>query len=344
VSNRRKTSLRSPHADIPAPRKPKRVHPATNRLAPGTGWSGNQAHLHKLGCSTLPRLPDERIGARETPNLFLPNAGDRPHDVFLNVDGVSLLPKHKNITIVETKDTGSRKTKTNKNIIRSFAAKSTLLMAVAMQENNTISSDYPFGDVYPKLPEPDSSSGQAVRQQFSRKIGLIEAKPETRTFQGDELPGWQKHGDAANFGLYKMNWLMIKQTEIGKSEIEKERAKQAKKIHKAKGDFAPTDWSVEAAVGDKINKSTDLATRIMLEAMDKWHAEIPPDPIHPAAGNFWAGHRAGWTGLNSPGSADWDDIRFYYDAVMAIKEQLGSDRKGKLTRGRTRIGVEVINR
>jgi hypothetical protein len=348
LSHRVKALLRSPHAGISAPRKQKSVSAGKKNAAQRTDWGGNQAHLHKLGPPTLPRLPDERIGAKQPPNLFLPDAGDRPYDVFSNLHGLSdavgPLPKHKNIKIREPETSSNPKTAKNKDIIRSFGSKSTVLLAVAMEENNTISSDYPFGDVYPKLVAPGFDPRQAVHEQFSGKLGLIEAKPETYTYQPDELPGGQKHGDAANFGLYKMNWLMISQTETGKKLIKQERARQAREIHKAKQDFAPTDWNVEAAVGGKINADTALATRIMLEAMDKWHAEIPPDPTRPKPGNFWAGHRAGWTGLNSPASADWDDILFYYDAVMAIKGQLDSDKEGKLTGGRSRIGVDVINR
>jgi hypothetical protein len=167
-----------------------------------------------------------------------------------------------------------------------------------MEENNTVSSDYPFGDTFPRLAEPEWNPRQALRDIASSSLSLSEPKSETRTFQPDELPGWQKTGDAANF---------------------------------------------EAAVGHKINVSTSLASEIMIQAMEKWHAEIAPDPRHPTKGNFWAGHRAGWTGLNDPRSADWEDILFYYDAVMAIKAKLDSDTEGKLTTGSTRIGVNVIN-
>jgi hypothetical protein len=352
VSHRVKASLRSPHADIPAPHKQKRIRAATKNLAPRTDWGGNQAQLHKLVPPTLPLLPDQRIGAKQPPNLFLPKTDDRPPVVFSNTprlsDALGPLPKHKNIKVGEPETSNNPKTAENKDIIRSFGSQSNVLLAVAMEENKTISSDYPFGDVYPKLVGPDFdskiSSGLAVHEQFSGKLGLIEGKLETHTDHPGELPGGPKYGDAANFGLYKMNWLMIRQTETGKRLIREERAKQSREIHKRKQDFPPTDWNVETAVGMRIKARTAEATTIMLEAMKKWHAEIAPDPRRPTKGNFWAGHRAGWTGLNDPGSADWDDILFYYDAVMAIKGQLDSDKEGRLTTGSSRIGVDVINR
>jgi hypothetical protein len=252
-------------------------------------------------------------------------------------------PKVTNVLPVE--DTHHPDTAKNKATIRTFGNKANTLLAVAMEENYTVSSKYPFGDTYPelKLEVPGPNPYQAVRDLTSGPGTLSEPKSKFRTFQPDDLPGWPKTGDAANFGLYKMNWLMIRETEKGKSLINEERDIQTKKIHDHGLDFAPTAWNIEAAVGHKINASTALASEIMVEAMQKWHAEIAPDPRHPTKGNFWAGHRAGWTGLNDPGSANWDDIRSYYDAVMAIKEKLDNDKEGKLTTGSTRIGVNVVN-
>ena len=166
----------------------------------------------------------------------------------------------------------------------------------------------------------------------------------TQPYQADELPGGQKTGDAANFGLYKMNWLMIKQTPTGKSLIANEYASQSLETGLIGNEFEPTEWNIEAAVGRRINADTAIASRIMLEAMKKWHAEIAPDPRRPKKGNFWAGHRAGWTGLNDPASADWDDIFSYYRAIIAIKARLDSDKDGTLTTGSSRIGVPIINR
>jgi hypothetical protein len=309
LTKRAKASLQRHHADAPAPRKPKRASPSTNSLARPADWSGNQTRLHKLA-SPVPDLPQEsRAATRHLPNLFLPKPEGEPQNPFSHyrglADSVEPLSKRKNIEVLPAEDHGHPDTAKNKDIIRTFGSKANTLLAVAMEETNTVTSNYSFGDIYPN--------------------------------------GLPKKDDAANFGLYKMNWTMIRQTDTGKSLIEKEWAHQTQEIRGTKQDFSPTDWSVEVAVGHKINADTAIATTIMVEAMEMWHAEIAPDPRHPTKGNFWAGHRAGWTGLNNPGSADWNDILDYYDAVMAIKARLDSDKEGKLTTGSSRIGVKVIN-
>jgi hypothetical protein len=345
VTKRVKAPPQRNHAQAPAP--PKRAHSSTASPAQQTNWSGNQTRLHKLASPVPEPQQNLRVGTRHPPNLFLPKTESEPQNPFSHyrglADAVGPLTRHKNIEVLPVEDHHDRDTAKNKDIIRTFGSNANTLLAVAMEETNTLTSNYHFGDIYPRLSGPEWNPGRAVREITSGTVSLSEPKAETRSFQPDELPGGLKTGDAANFGLYKMNWLMISQTDTGKSLIEQERASQTLKIREAKQDFAPTDWNVEAAVGHRINADTALASRIMLEAMKKWHAEIAPDPRHPAKGNFWAGHRAGWTGLNDPGSADWNDILFYYDAVMAIKAKLDNDTEGKLTTGSTRIGVNVSN-
>jgi hypothetical protein len=351
LTKRAKASLQQRQAATTAPPKPRRAPSSTNSLARPADWSGNQSRLHKLASPALDHPQQSQVATGSIPNLFLPKPPGQPKQLtpFSELPGlagsVGRLTDHKNIDVPPAEDHHHPDTAKNKDTIRTFGSKANTLLAVAMEENNTVSSHYPFGDTYPelKLEVPDPNPYQAVRDFTSGPSTLSEPKPEFRAFQPDELPGWPKTGDAANFGLYKMNWLMIRQTEKGKSLIKEELEIQTKAIHDRGQDFAPTDWNVEAAVGHKINASTSLASEIMVQAMQKWHAEIAPDPRHPAKGNFWAGHRAGWTGLNDPGSADWEDILFYYDAVMAIKAKLDNDTDGKLTTGSTRIGVNVIN-
>ena len=280
MTKRAKALLQPHRAVAPAKITPQSAPSTTKKPAHSGDWSGNQSHLQKLASPALDSQQESHVAAR-----------------------------HKSIEVLPPEDHHHPDTAKNKDTIRSFGSKANTLLAVAMEENKTVSSDYPFGDVYPSLTGP----------------------------------GQPKTGDAANFGLYKMNWLMISQTEKGKSMIKEERDRQAKEVHDNGQGVAPTDWNIESAVGHQINASTAIATEIMVEAMKKWHAEIAPDPSHPIKGNFWAGHRAGWTGLNDPGAADWDDILFYYDAVMAIKARLDNDNEGKLTTGSSRIGVKVHN-
>jgi hypothetical protein len=348
LTKRAKASLQHHHAVAPATPKPKRVSTSTISRA---GLTGNQSRLRKLASPTPEPSQESHVATRHTPNLFLPKPEGEPKQLtpFSGLPGlagsVGRLTEHKNIEVLPVEDHHHPDTAKNKETIRTFGSKANTLLAVAMEENNAVSADYPFGDIYPelKLKVPDPDPYQAVRDFASGPVTLSKPKSESRTFQHDELPGWQKTGDAANFGLYKMNWLMIRQTEKGKSLIKEELEIQTKRIRDKGLDFAPTAWNVEAAVGYKINRNTAIASEIMVQAMEKWHAEIAPDPRHPAKGNFWAGHRAGWTGLNDPGSADWNDILFYYDAVMAIKSKLDNDKEGKLTKGSSRIGVKVVN-
>jgi len=77
-------------------------------------------------------------------------------------------------------------------------------------------------------------------------------------------------------------------------------------------------------VGQKINQSPMLATRILLEAWEEWSTGVPDRH----ANNFWAGHRWGVSGLEHlkapPGyglslSGFWDDILDYYWSVQATK-------------------------
>ena len=351
MAKRAKALLQPHRAVAPAARKPKRDPASTNSVARPTEWNGNQSRLNKLASPALDSAQESHIAARRIPNLFQPKAPGEPETVtpasqLPGLAGtVGPLTRHKNIEVLKPQETHHPDTAKNKDIIRTFGSSANILLAVAMEENFTVSSDYPFGDTYPKLKldVPNPEPHQAVRDLTSRSLSLSEPKSETRAFQTDELPGGPKTGDAANFGLYKMNWLMIRQTEKGESLIKEEREIQTKKIRDNGQDFAPTDWNIEAGVGHKINASTAIASEIMVQAMKKWHAENAPEPGHPTQGNFWAGHRAGGTGLYDPGAADWDDIVFYYDAVTRIKAKLDNDKEGQLTRGTKRIGVNVIN-
>jgi hypothetical protein len=145
----------------------------------------------------------------------------------------------------------------------------TLALAIAMEENASLACTYPFGDQTPD--------------------------------------GQPKIGDAANFGVYKMNWYMIRQCSSGIQLIGIQTASVA--------------WQ---AAGQAINASAPLATQILLEAMQKWSVDAP-DPAAPVAGNFWAGHRGGQSGLQNLPGAKWQDIQDYYLAIQAIKAKCDLD-------------------
>jgi hypothetical protein len=132
-----------------------------------------------------------------------------------------------------------------------------------------------------------------IKSSAGGTLALAIAMLETSDLLCNYPFGDNKVGDAANFGIYKMNWGMIKQ------------------CPSAAGSDAPH-------LGPALNNDPALATKILLEAMHIWMTN-PPEPNHPIANNFWAGHRQGSTGLSNAVGANWDDIQDYYLAVQVIK-------------------------
>jgi hypothetical protein len=133
----------------------------------------------------------------------------------------------------------------------------------------------------------------AIKANLGGTLALAIAMQETSDLLCNYDFGDGKDGDSANFGIYKMNWFMLKQ-------------------------LTTTPVGVPDDVGRRINTDPALATQILLEAMRRWSIN-PPEPNHPVANNFWAGHRQGETGLSYPTAANWDDIQDYYLAIQVIK-------------------------
>ena len=126
-------------------------------------------------------------------------------------------------------------------------------LAVAMAETKTLTADYPFGDVYPD--------------------------------------GRPKIDDAANFGIFKQNWQMIR-----------ESVPQFKK-------FTAKDYK-EGAV---LNSDLGLDIQV-LHASQKFYG----------IDQWFAGHRNGPSGLTNPNTAD---INNYKQAIYWTRDQLSSDEK-----------------
>lgn len=129
-------------------------------------------------------------------------------------------------------------------------------LASAMMETATLSTDYPFGDV---APGPDNLVGT-----------------------GDDVP---KTGGAANFGITKMNWTMIRQCHPAYAGLND-------------GDFLR---------GAELNMSLELDIQVY-------------DECRAFFGDRWfGGHRNGVAGLNNPNTAD---IRAFQGGVEWIFEML----------------------
>lgn len=150
-------------------------------------------------------------------------------------------------------------------LIRGFAERKQLIrdaggdrrfLASAMMETATLSSEYPFGDVFPGA---------------DNQVGT-----------GDDVP---KTGGAANFGITKMNWTMIRQCHPPYAGL-------------GDGDFLR---------GAELNTNLALDVQVYNECRaffgDRW----------------FGGHRNGTAGLNNPNTAD---IRAFQGAVEWIDEML----------------------
>jgi hypothetical protein len=148
----------------------------------------------------------------------------------------------------------------------------------------------------------------AIRATKGGTLGLAIAMLETESLLCNYSFGDGKDAGAANFGIYKMNWDMIKECSTATKIIGTQPASAV--------------WNT---VGPTINSDPVLATQLLIEGMEKWSTAVP-DPNNPVENNFWAGQRWGSTGLtNAASPAQWADIQNYYLAVEAIKAKCDQD-------------------
>jgi hypothetical protein len=145
-------------------------------------------------------------------------------------------------------------------------------LAVAMLETKTMTADYPSGDVYPG---PDKKS---------------------------------KTGDAANFGIFKQNWFMIRQAY---KEFVKEK-------------LGPGDYHR----GFVLNTNLGLDIKVLHASQVYWTLD-----------RWFAGHRNGPSGLENPDTAD---IKRYRDAVYWIRGQINSQASYLADDTRFWVHVEAI--
>ncbi|KAF9287627.1 hypothetical protein BGZ68_001548 [Mortierella alpina] len=135
------------------------------------------------------------------------------------------------------------------------------------------------------------SRKQEVLKSGGNTLYLAVAMLETEKMDTKYDYGDRKSGDAGNFGIFKQNWLMIRQS-----------VPEYKK-------YGPAEWNAGAALNSNLN--WDI--KVMKAAQKKW-----------GINRWFAGHRNGETGLNNP---DTPDIRRYRDAIYWIKGQIDSDPK-----------------
>jgi len=157
----------------------------------------------------------------------------------------------------------------------------------------------------PRLPGPDRGSETirrlGIRKQailsydgnvFDVAVAMLETRKMKATYPfGDRYPdGRPKQGDAANFGIFKQNWLMI-------------RSSWPPYTH-----LGPDDYRTGRALNDDLNLDIQVlhASQARYGVNDLW----------------FSGHRNGATGLDHPNTLDIDRYR---RAIAWIRDQLSSD-------------------
>ena len=181
-----------------------------------------------------------------------------------------------------------------------------------MMEGPSLDADYPFGDTFPgnaRLTEPQLRVLPPATPASSPDK-LTRSRPLT---YGDMVPQ-RKTGGSANYGAFKMNWYMIRQTASGVA--------LEGMVRSSYSNLSPDDVADRA--GEIINRDLALATQIIVEAWHKWgHAE--PDRGNPETSKFWAGQRWGQTGLLEDAYGHFTDVHRYYSGVKKIKDACAKD-------------------
>jgi hypothetical protein len=239
-----------------------------------------------------------------------PNADKKKNIIQYEYDEPKLNIKNKT-KIVEA----AIKISTNSNEDINFAA---WALAIAMQETKILTGNTGNEGTDTEYPWRDSKNDK-----------------------NPNYPGPKKNGDASNFGIYKMNWYMIRNS--------KKMISKYGKTLKA-NDYG--DYSDAGSIGNLINKDIFLATEILYD----YYNTIKRRPNGTSAdGNssnnsnegiprsFWGGHRFGQTGWNNSNTDfkggtiginryGWQDTINYWFAVktattILLRKDLKSFKK-----------------
>ncbi|KEY73073.1 hypothetical protein S7711_06146 [Stachybotrys chartarum IBT 7711] len=150
-----------------------------------------------------------------------------------------------------------------------------------------------------------SSGKQAILNAGGNTLDLAIAMLETERMTTDYAYGDNKSDDAANFGVFKQNWGMLRVCAsragfVGQSQSE---------------------W----------NNGATLNRDIYADVAARWDCQE-----YYGYDRWFAGHRNGASGLENP---DTDDIRTYKSAVQWIQSQIDSDSRYRTDD--TRFWVDV---
>ncbi|MFC6017400.1 carbohydrate-binding domain-containing protein [Plantactinospora solaniradicis] len=150
------------------------------------------------------------------------------------------------------------------------------------------------------------SRKQAVTRAGGNVLDLAIAMLETDNMQTNYPYGDNKSGDAANFGIFKQNWFMLRNA-----------------CSRFRGQ-STGNWNNGAVLNSDL--STDVQCRHASESYygtDRW----------------FAGHRNGETGINNPNTSD---IARYRTAIYWIRDQLNSNSANRTNDIRYWVNVPPI--
>ncbi|KIM33839.1 hypothetical protein M408DRAFT_325423 [Serendipita vermifera MAFF 305830] len=139
----------------------------------------------------------------------------------------------------------------------------------------------------------------------ANSLDLAIAMLETDTMNTRYTYGDGKTYDAANFGVFKQNWGMLRQS------VSRYRGKSA------------NDWNT----GAELNSNLCLDIQLRHESQN-----------HFGEGTWFAGHRNGASGLSNPNT---QDIQNYKDAIYWIRNQIQYNNNGAGMTNDVRWWVDV---
>lgn len=129
---------------------------------------------------------------------------------------------------------------------------------------------------------------QAILNNGGNTLDMAVAMEETENMQANYTYGDGKTGDAANFGIFKQNWYMLR-TSVPQYES-----------------YGSSAWNAGAALNSNLN----------------WDIQCLHDgQNHYGIYNWFAGHRDGPSGLSNPGTTD---INNYRNAIYWIQSQINN--------------------
>ncbi|KAF5656641.1 hypothetical protein FHETE_10897 [Fusarium heterosporum] len=146
---------------------------------------------------------------------------------------------------------------------------------------------------------------QAILNAGGNTLDLAIAMLEDEHMQAHYTYGDAKTRDAANFGVFKVNWGMLR-------------------VCASRAGF-------KGQSEDQWNNGAKLNSDLYADIASRWDCQE-----HYGYEKWFAGHRNGASGLNNPNT---EDIKFYRESVEWIKSQIDSDSEYKADD--TRFWVDV---